>query len=138
MSQTVVKNPCRCGSEKPFSQCCEPFLQRKEKPRSVRQMVRARYCAYALGAGDNREFLACIWHPAALQKVRPADLTNDNLQWQKLDIIRAEQKGDMGRVEFKASYKVPGDDKVHVHHELSLFQRSHGVWLYLEGQVREE
>jgi SEC-C motif-containing protein len=138
MSQKETPKACPCGSEKPFSLCCEPYLQRKEKPKSARQMVRARYCAYALGAGNNREFLARTWHPATLRDVRPADLTNDNLQWQKLEIIRAEQKGDMARVEFKASYKMPGDDKVHVHHELSLFQRMQGVWLYLEGRVREE
>jgi SEC-C motif-containing protein len=138
MSQPENNNPCPCGSEKPFSKCCEPFLQRREKPKSVRQMVRARYCAYALGAGNHREFLARTWHPATLRNVRAAELTNDNLKWQKLEIIKAEQRGDRGMVEFRATYKVPGDEKEHVHHELSLFQRMQGVWLYLEGQVRQE
>ena len=138
MSETQDKKRCPCGSGKLFSQCCEPALQRREKPKSVRQMVRARYCAYALGAGNNREFLARTWHPSTLSKVRPADLTNDNFQWQKLEIIRAEQKGDLGRVEFKATYVTPQDGKTHVHHELSLFKRVQGVWLYLEGQVAEE
>jgi len=126
--------PCPCGSDKPFADCCEPFLTLQEKPRSVRQLVRARYCAYALGAGRHREFLIRTWHPATAKHISIADLTNDNFNWKTLEILRAEQKGDYGRVEFKAIYS-DNDGPDQVHHELALFHRIKGMWLYLEGRV---
>jgi len=138
MPTTSDPQHCYCGNDKPFSQCCEPFITMQQKPKSVRQLVRARYCAYALGAGRHREFLIRTWHPATARQVSLADLSNDSLIWLALEIIHAEQKGDMGRVEFKARYKQGEDGAIHVHHERSLFQRLKGVWLYLEGQVREE
>lgn len=125
---------CHCGSAKPFADCCEPFLQMKEKPKSARAMVRARYCAYALGAGNHREFLLRTWHPATARNLRAADLTNDSFKWKGLDIIKAEQKGDVARVEFKAHYE-DSAGRPHTHHELSAFQRIKGVWLYLDGKV---
>lgn len=129
--------PCICGSTKPFASCCEPHLLMKEKPKSARAMVRARYCAYALGAGNHREFLLRTWHPQTARNLRPADLTNDSFKWTGLDIVKAEQKGDLARVEFKAYYQ-DNEGKTHTHHELSAFQRVKGVWLYLDGRVADK
>jgi SEC-C motif-containing protein len=103
----------------------------------VRHLVRARYCAYALGAGTHREFLLRTWHPATVGSVRPGDLTNDNLQWLGLEIVLADQKGEQGRAEFKATYREGADGPLRVHHERALFHRMKGLWMYLEGQVRE-
>ena len=129
---------CPCGSNKPFASCCEPFLIFKDKPKSVRQLVRARYCAYALGAGTYREFLLRTWHPATQNRINLSDLTNDNfLNWKGLDILLAEQKGDRGRAEFRATFSEGGGpDKVH--HERAVFHRNKGVWYYVEGAVKEE
>ena len=98
--------------------------------------MRARYSAYALGAGNHREFLMRTWHPATASKVRVTDLTNDNFTWMGLEILRAEQKGDKALVEFNASYK-DTSGQPHLHHEISLFHRIQGVWLYLDGKVAE-
>ena len=125
---------CPCCSGKTFAECCEPHLQMKVKPKSARAMVRARYCAYALGAGTQRDFLIRTWHPATGQKVTLADLTNDSMQWTGLDIVKAEQKGERAIVEFKASF-INTDGTAKVHHEVSLFERIGGVWLYLDGQL---
>ena len=128
--------PCPCGSGKDFADCCEPHLLMKTKPLSARAMVRARYCAFALGAGTWREFLVRTWHPATPQKINSADLTNDSLRWTGLDILNAEQKGDNAKVEFKATF-TDGAGKPHLHHEISLFHREQGVWLYYDGKVSE-
>ena len=128
---------CYCGNDKPFAQCCEPFLTFKDKPKTVRQLVRARFCAYALGAGRHREFLVRTWHPGTARGVSVSDLTNDNLLWERLDILRAEQRGDRGGVEFGAFYRLEENGPLRVHHERALFQREKGIWLYVEGQVRE-
>jgi SEC-C motif-containing protein len=131
-------NSCPCGSAKPFTTCCEPFLTLKQNPKSVRQLVRARYCAYALGAGTHRDFLIRTWHPAAHSKIQLADLTNDDgVHWNGLEILIAQQKGDKGGVEFKATYGT-GDGTHKVHHERALFVRVKGVWYYVEGAVKTE
>ena len=130
----MTLNPCPCTSGKKFSECCEPFVTMKDKPKSARALVRARYTAYALGAGNYREFLMRSWHPATSSKVRITDLTNDNFAWTGLEIVKAETKGDKARVEFKASYQDAAGEP-HLHHEISLFHRIQGIWLYLDGKV---
>ncbi len=131
-------NACPCGSEKAFAVCCEPFLTFKQNPKSVRQLVRARFCAYKRGAGTHRDFLLRTWHPAVHSRINAADLTNDGyVTWKELEIVQAQQKGDKGGVDFKATYSERGGpDKVH--HERSLFVRVKGVWYYVEGAVRTE
>jgi SEC-C motif-containing protein len=133
---TPATTLCPCSSAKPFADCCEPYLLLKQKPKSPRALVRARYSAYALGAGTYREFLMRTWHPATANKVNPTDLTNDNLTWTGLEILFADQKADKGRVEFKASY-IDNKGQPHIHHERALFHRIQSTWLYLDGQVRD-
>lgn len=131
-------NSCPCGSDKAFASCCEPYLTLKEKPKSVRQLVRARFCAYKLGAGTWRDFLLRTWHPAAHPRINMADLTNDSfVTWQDLDILIAQQQGDRGGVEFKATYSTR-DGATLVHHERALFVRVKGQWYYVEGAVKTE
>ena len=131
-------NACPCGSEKMFASCCEPFLNAHENPKSVRQLVRARFCAYKLGAGTWRDFLLRTWHPAAHARINPADLTNDSyVSWRNLDILAARQEGDKGFVEFKATYAM-GDGQHKEHHERALFVRVKGVWYYCEGAVKTD
>jgi SEC-C motif-containing protein len=130
--------PCPCGSAKAFAACCEPFLTFKQNPKSVRALVRARFCAYKLGAGTHRDFLLRTWHPVAHSKINPADLTNDSfITWKALNIVSAQQKGDRGLVDFMAILSErDGPDKVH--HERSLFLRVKGVWYYVEGSVKSD
>ena len=40
--------PCACGSGKLFSNCCSPFLSGKALPKTVKQLMRSRYAAFAL------------------------------------------------------------------------------------------
>lgn len=134
----ITKDSCPCGSDKTYAQCCQPLHTLKDKARTVKQLVRARYCAYARGAGTHREFLVRTWHPATAAQINIVDVTNDSLQWCGLDILRAEQKGDMGRVEFKARFRETPDGPEQVHHEVSLFHRIKGQWLYVEGRVNDQ
>jgi SEC-C motif-containing protein len=126
---------CVCGSGRAFGKCCEPFLTYKARPKTVKQLVRSRYAAYALGGEGHREYLVRTWHPATAQNIRMADLIADGHTWTGLEILDSRQKGDLGRVEFRATYSVDvGPDQVH--HETSAFHRHKGVWLYLEGEVK--
>lgn len=129
-------DPCACGSDKAFGKCCEPFLTFKAKPKTVKQLVRSRYAAYALGGEKNREYLVRTWHPATAKNIRLADLIAEDHVWKSLEILDSSQKGDLGRVEFRAVYSVAGGPD-QIHHETSAFHRDKGMWLYLEGEVRE-
>lgn len=133
----TTRDLCPCGSNKSYAQCCGPLHALKDKAKTVKQLVRARYSAYALGAGLHREFLIRSWHPETVRTINVVDVTNDNYVWKGLEILRAEQQGDVGKVEFKASYRTAEAGPDLVHHEISLFHRIKGHWLYVEGRVSE-
>ena len=43
---------CPCGSEKPYEQCCEVFIEKKQIPHTPEQLMRSRYTAYSLAKID--------------------------------------------------------------------------------------
>lgn len=90
--------------------------------------MRSRYSAYAVGDVD---YLLTSWHP----DTRPRDLTLDpDMRWYRLDILATTQGGLIdheGTVEFRAFYKTPEDSGDQ--HEVSLFVRHAGAWVYLRA-----
>ena len=125
---------CICCSGRPFGKCCEPFLKGESKPRSVKQLMRSRYAAYALGGyGD---YLIKTWHPASRANVSVADLDGQDYQWKELQILEVVQQGDAGSVEFNATF-IDSDGQQKVHHERSAFTRNKGQWYYLDGRAEE-
>lgn len=128
---------CVCGSGKEASRCCMPLLEGKVRAKTVRQLMRARYAAYALGG--HADFLARTWHPSTAANLGMADLNSSDYDWQSLEIVSHQQKGDIGQVEFKASYRDKGSEgPLRVHHELSLFRREKGNWYYVDGRMFEQ
>ncbi len=123
---------CVCGSKKAFSHCCEPLLTGKSKAKTIRQLVRSRYAAYALGG--QKKYLMQTWHPATAENLKVAELDTGSLQWQSLEIVSYQQKGDLGHAEFIACYIDEDGDKKE-HHEISVFRRFKGVWFYLDGKI---
>ncbi len=125
---------CRCDSGKPFARCCGPFLSGQEQARTPKQLMRSRYTAYALGG--HGDYLIRTWHPSTLGPVTADSLDDASLQWTGLEILDDDQKGDRGRVDFKATY-VDAEGRTHIHHEHSAFLRVQGRWLYLDGKMRD-
>lgn len=41
-------DPCPCQSGAVYSKCCAPFHEHREFPQTALQLMRSRYCAYAL------------------------------------------------------------------------------------------
>ena len=123
---------CICDSKKEYSLCCEPLLTGSAKAKTVRQLVRSRYAAYATGGQAN--YLLETWHPSTVSNIKAAELNTRSYTWDSLKILRHQQKGDYGQVEFVVRYR---DDEgiEQAHHETSLFQRVNGDWYYLNGQV---
>ena len=125
---------CRCDSGKPFARCCGPFLSGREQARTPKQLMRSRYTAYALGG--HGDYLLKTWHPSTLGPLSAEILDEVTLDWRGLEILDEDQKGDRGRVDFKATY-LDADGKSHIHHEHSAFLRVKGKWLYVEGKMRD-
>lgn len=138
----MSKDLCPCGSKKAFSDCCGRFLDGGEKPRTPEQLMRSRYTAYTLG--DRGDYLVSTWLTAVELGYTAADFnkeTEQKIQWQKLEIIKSSQKGNLGQVEFKAYYTqtdkkdagAASTGTFLLHHEKSLFKRMDGVWYYVEA-----
>lgn len=124
---------CPCCSGKPFKQCCAPFLS-GTNPKTVKQLMRSRYSAFALGG--HGEHLLRTWHPTVVPDLSASDLDEITTEWVKLEVLRSGQTGDTGIVEFRASF-IDGDGIEKVHHEISRFVREKGLWYYLNGDFTE-
>lgn len=96
--------------------------------------MRSRYSAFAK---NQMQYLRNTTDPQTL------DLIDDeaNKEWSerakflKLEIVRAEEKGTKGTVEFKAFYSV--DDEEYVHHEVSTFRKQAGEWFFKSGKIKD-
>ena len=109
---------CPCGTGAALTECCGPLLDGAAQAATAEQLMRSRYCAFALGRVDH---LVRSWHPAT----RPADLQLDpRTRWTGLRILRVREGGpddDTGVVAFAASHSGPDGDGVL--EETSLFSR---------------
>lgn len=117
---------CPCGGNS-YAQCCAR-LHQGAPAETAEQLMRARYCAYALGL---MEYVHRTWHP----RTRPplAELTQDaGVKWLGLEVKRHEEHGDAATVEFVARYKTGG--RAHRLHETSRFVREGGKWFYVDGE----
>ena len=129
MPSPSAPEACPCGSGQPYAGCCGrwhdgPLHLQAPTPQAL---MRSRYSAYVRGLHD---YLLATWHPST----RPAALepTPPGLRWLGLE-LRAEKllDADHGTVEFVARSKLAGRaDRLH---ELSLFERVDGRWLYLRA-----
>ena len=126
---------CPCHSGKTHLKCCHPFLSGQAKARTVTQLMRSRYSAYALGGYG--EYLFRTWHPANRGSLQPKDVDLITTNWTNLEVLKAQQSGDRGIVEFIAHFAAE-DGSQGTHHELSTFVREMGHWLYLDGHEIED
>ena len=123
---------CDCGSQKSFSDCCEPLLKGQTKATSPEQLMRSRYTAHVK---KDIAYLKATLAPEQRSSFIEKDvLAWANSEWLGLDIVEA--KGN--KVEFVAKYKSKG--KVFEHHEYSTFRKIGDTWYFVDGDshVHEE
>ncbi|MCW8890563.1 MAG: YchJ family protein [Sedimenticola sp.] len=126
---------CLCGSSQPAETCCNPIIQGDQKAKTAEHLMRARYCAFALGQID---FLSESLHPdhRGDHDVEATRHWAENSKWLGLEIVDKEsgEEGDeKGIVEFIATYKEGG--VVKHHHERSNFSKVGDEWFFVDGEI---
>ncbi len=128
-----MKSSCPCGSGRPSSECCEPFIEGRSQPETAEALMRSRFTAFALGSVD---YLVSTHDPAE----REPELVEEVRQWAnsahftELEVLDTEAGGptdDLGFVEFIARYTEDGRAKTL--RERSRFRRIDGSWFYVDG-----
>lgn len=130
-----MTNICLCDSGKPFKKCCERFLNGTANATTPKQLMRSRYAAYALS--NHGEYLLATWSSETSKGLTAESLSEKSLEWVKLEVLNSHQKGDKGKVEFKAYYKTDNEE-LNMLHEKSSFRRIDRRWYYVEGDVKTE
>lgn len=126
-------NPCPCGSNKTYPECCGSYINGKENAPTAEALMRSRYTAYTQ---HNNDYLLSTWHPDTRPSINPGD--DDGTTWTGLDIIRTEAglKNDKkGIVEFIASCMFKGEAS-HIH-ETSEFIFEDNRWYYVDGKGQQ-
>lgn len=124
--------PCPCGTNKPFADCCKPYLEKGKIPATAEALMRSRYSAYALGKAS---YLLKTWHPETAPEAINMDTSPT---WYGLEVVgtwRGQENDRDGVVEFKAHYLSQG--KADTLHEVSRFVRLDGRWFYVSGEILE-
>lgn len=119
---------CPCGTGLPLAECCRRLHEGTASAATAEQLMRSRYCAFALGEPG---YLLATWHP----RTRPRTLAVDgDVRWTGLDVLATTGGSPLeteGTVEFRAHYVAAG--RAGAQHENSRFVREHGRWHYLDG-----
>lgn len=121
-------NLCYCNSEKPFKDCCEPYLKGLKKAPTAEVLMRSRYSAYATHQAD---YLVATTHVSQRNNYTREDilLWAISNSWQKLEVLKSTET----TVEFKAYY-LDQNKAAQIHHEFSTFKQEEGDWYYVDGQ----
>lgn len=137
---------CPCGSRRPFTVCCGPFLAGDKVAPTAEALMRSRYSAFCKGQAD---YLIATHHPSTKQSDDREALqkTMRNTEWMNL-IVLNKQKGTSrdktGVVEYVAACRTHqvlaaassvGNDELSQLHERSRFVKEKGRWLYTEGDI---
>jgi len=119
---------CYCKSQKPFNECCEPFLAHAKKPATPEELMRSRYSAYVLA---DAAYIVATATPEqnSSEELELIKEYAKSIEWLGLEIVHAKEN----QVEFKAYYR--DGQGVGVQHEKSNFLQVDGMWLYKDGTI---
>jgi SEC-C motif-containing protein len=127
--------PCPCGSEQAYENCCQPLIQNKKHADSAEQLLRARYTAHVKNEVDY------IWettHPAqrgSMDRNQIAEWSK-NSEWIGLEIVSTEagqSEDKTGFVEFVARYRERS--KIQEHREIAEFRKKNDTWFFYDGKA---
>ncbi len=125
--ENSINDLCPCGSEKKYSDCCQPLHQGLQVATTALQLMKSRYAAYVK---KEFQYLRDTTHRQAYDKINH----DQNEQWAKavhffkLEILNHNEEGNKATVEFKAHFDNQGQEEVH--HEKSYFRKDGGSWFF--------
>ena len=127
---------CPCGSLIKYKKCCKPFHENIKTPINALELMKSRYCAYAIEKSEyiiltthqnNRDFNTDtkVWNNDILDFSR-------NTKFEKLEILEFIDGQTESFVTFKANITQNKQDVSFV--EKSRFVKENGKWQYIDGQ----
>lgn len=127
---------CRCGSQFPFVQCCEPLLNNTKQAHTAEQLMRSRFTAFCL---HKFKYLVDTHHITKQQPNELSDLQTSSQQtsWMRLTIHKTTQGSsadEHGCVEFSAFFNE--NEQTYELRETSSFVQQNGRWFYLTGSPK--
>lgn len=122
---------CYCGSDQPFSKCCNPIIKGIVNADTAEELMRSRYSAYVVCAPDYLIATTHVSQRPQLSRQEIEQWAKTNV-WKKLEIVKA----DTFSVEFKAYFR-DRSGKNQVHHEKSTFTFEGEKWFYVDGIFNE-
>lgn len=125
---------CNCGTDKPYNECCQPFIEGYSNASTAEALMRSRYTAFTLA---NIDYLLKTHHVSTRPVKDKQDILDwaKSVQWMGLTVLATDKGGKTdqdGLVEFRALYIEKG--KLESIHEKSLFRKEKGIWYYVNGQ----
>lgn len=141
---TADLSSCPCGTGQPYTTCCEPFHTGTHAP-TPQQLMRSRYCAYALGKVDyliyttHRDNAQNIknqkkWQQELLQYCQQTEFLGLTVTGSGPEEITPETK--TGWVSFEAHLSHKGN--AFILKERSKFARVGQRWVYHSGEAKTE
>ncbi|RBW66546.1 hypothetical protein DS893_04275 [Vibrionales bacterium C3R12] len=130
-----MMSSCPCGTNKPYSSCCEIAHKHHADVTTPEQLMRSRYSAHVLGLVD---YVVDTYHPSCnAQEQREGIADSIDSDWCKLEVISASMGKDEneGFVEFKAYLNEDGEQ--FCLSEKSRFLKENDLWYYIDGEFPE-
>ena len=126
---------CPCGSELPFSKCCEPYISGDQTAPTAEALMRSRYSAYVKIKIDHIHDTTHASQRSEFNR-EDSEAWSRRADWRSLEIIRTEKGGiddTQGSVEFVARYRDKG--KMCQHHEVAEFKKEGEQWFFFDGHA---
>lgn len=127
--------PCPCGGKHLYQKCCMPYHKGDMLPANARELMRSRYCAYALGLTD---YVVTTTHPENVHYEQDVEKWKSDIQefckntkFRGLEILEFVDGANQATVTFKASLSQGPTDTGFT--ERSTFIKEDGRWFYLSG-----
>ena len=131
-----VNDTCPCGSQKKYKKCCKPFHDNITFPKTALELVKSRYCAFAV---EKSEYIISTTHKDNVDfKNDIKSWTKDildfskNTKFEKLDILEFIDGQTESFVTFKANITQNKQDVSFI--EKSRFIKENGKWQYIDGE----
>lgn len=143
MDMVDLQSFCPCGSNEPYSVCCEVYLTGTALAPTAEALMRSRYTAYSK---SNVDYLIATLHPKSRKQDDRASILQSmqNTRWLELKILKPQkglERDKRGVVEFVAQYQpvqsngLPIMGVIKQLHERSRFIKEGGQWFYVDGDI---